>query len=655
MGEALNLAILLTVKDAASKPLSGIMSSLGGVGKAALAIGGAAVVGIGVFADSLWDDAQAAAEEEVGIARLIAAVEASGASWEEASAKIEDYLAKETARTALDDGEGREALARLTATTGDYNEALNLLGLAQDIARGKNIDLQTAAELVGRVHEGNIGILSRYGITLEEGATAQDALAALQERFSGQAEAYGNTFAGAQEKMSIALGNLKETIGAAVLPVLTQLFTKLSDLVTAALPAVEDALNAVGPVFEAVFGWIEANVVPVLSTIVGYVVENWPAVQAVIVEVWNGVVEFLNATLVPLADAIFSVFGAIATFLSEHSEQIKAVIQFAWDFIRNLIDSVLTIIRGIIQTVVALIHGDWEGAWEGIKTVFSGIWKAIETIVSTELEIIKSVLSTAWSVIKSVATGAWNGIKSAISGVWDNLRGAVNSHLTSLKTSISNAWGAVRTTATSAWNGIRDAVADKALDMRKRLADRWQEMLDHVSGPKSYLGRIKTAITSTFVDIKMGVLQAWDGLKTGVRNTLNGLIGFVNVLIRGWNAIEFRIPGFHIDFPSITVAGVTVGGGSLGWAGLTIGTPDIPLLPALAEGGIVTRPTLALVGEAGPEAIVPLRRRGAQDSDLHEIIRVLVVAVNDLVRALGAQSRADEALALLELQARRLA
>src|SRR5690606_30765592 len=35
-----------------------------------------------------------------------------------------------------------------------------------------------------------------------------------------------------------------------------------------------------------------------------------------------------------------------------------------------------------------------------------------------------------------------------------------------------------------------------------------------------------------------------------------------------------------------------------------------PRIPALAAGGIVTRPTLALVGEAGPEAVVPLDRGG---------------------------------------------
>jgi hypothetical protein len=36
--------------------------------------------------------------------------------------------------------------------------------------------------------------------------------------------------------------------------------------------------------------------------------------------------------------------------------------------------------------------------------------------------------------------------------------------------------------------------------------------------------------------------------------------------------------------------------------------PQMPEIPALAEGGIVKRPTLALVGEAGPEAVIPLNR-----------------------------------------------
>jgi hypothetical protein len=72
-------------------------------------------------------------------------------------------------------------------------------------------------------------------------------------------------------------------------------------------------------------------------------------------------------------------------------------------------------------------------------------------------------------------------------------------------------------------------------------------------------------------------------------------VNAINFIIRKWNGLEFKVPGFNV--PGI---------GKIG--GVTVGVPDIPLL---ATGGIVTRPTLAVVGEAGPEAVIPLNRAGS--------------------------------------------
>ena len=84
---------------------------------------------------------------------------------------------------------------------------------------------------------------------------------------------------------------------------------------------------------------------------------------------------------------------------------------------------------------------------------------------------------------------------------------------------------------------------------------------------------------------------------------MNGIVRAVNTVIRVWNGLQFGIPKF-------SVLGKSFGP----W---TIGVPDLPTLgevsiPRLAAGGIVTSPTIALVGEAGPEAVVPLSefRRG---------------------------------------------
>jgi hypothetical protein len=92
----------------------------------------------------------------------------------------------------------------------------------------------------------------------------------------------------------------------------------------------------------------------------------------------------------------------------------------------------------------------------------------------------------------------------------------------------------------------------------------------------------------------------WGGMKTTVSLVVDGIKGYVNLLIsalnlmiRGANMISIKVPKW--------VPGIGGKGFSL----------NIPEIPSLAAGGIVTSPTLAMIGEAGPEAVIPLGSRGA--------------------------------------------
>jgi hypothetical protein len=76
----------------------------------------------------------------------------------------------------------------------------------------------------------------------------------------------------------------------------------------------------------------------------------------------------------------------------------------------------------------------------------------------------------------------------------------------------------------------------------------------------------------------------WDGLSGSFKGAINLMIGW-------WNNLSF-----HIDIPD-KIPGLP--------DSFTITTPN---LQYLAEGGLVSRPTLAVVGEAGPEVVIPLDR-----------------------------------------------
>lgn len=626
---ALALALVMSLKDEASAQLEKVKGGLGGVKTAALAIGGAAVAGIGLLAAGLYDAAQAAGEEEVGIARLGAAVTATGADWTTASGAIETYIASQTARAALDDGVARDALSRLTTTTGDYKQAMDLLPLAMDLAAAKNMDLATASDIVGKVAMGNTGILSRYGIVLEEGATSTEALAEMQGRFAGQAEAFGNTYQGQTQKMDIALGNLKETIGAAVLPVLTQLAGVAADFAMRAIPLVEAALAQVGPIFQALFGWIRDVAVPVLQAIVNYVIDNWPliystiqpimlAVQTVIGEVMAAIQAIFNAILPPLV-----------AFWQEHGDQLLSIANTIWGYIRDTIGNLMDIIRGIIKTVTSLISGDWSGAWEGIKGIAEGVWNQIKLVVETAIKLVRQVLDLAWPLIKDAAKAAWESVKASTVEKWNAVKGTVSDKLGDIKENVN-----------TSLNAVRDNVRDKFAAVRDTARDLWGKVKDAIANV------VRPLWGDVVGPAIQRVLDGWKDKFEKMRDATKGIVEAIKNFLN--NLKNFTIPMPHFKF-------------QIRWIDPGFGLPNFPFPDVWFEwykkGGqfIATGAQLIGVGENGPELVTvePLggtfgggRRGGSGEQTTQYILNYTAV------RPDSGELDAARAMRRLELMAR---
>jgi hypothetical protein len=94
---------------------------------------------------------------------------------------------------------------------------------------------------------------------------------------------------------------------------------------------------------------------------------------------------------------------------------------------------------------------------------------------------------------------------------------------------------------------------------------------------------INTVVTSSISVIKSyfsTLLGFYKGIFNGIASLWNNTIGKLSFKVPSW------VPG-------------------LGGKGF-----DVPNIPMLAEGGIVTSATLAMIGEKGPEAVIPLDRMG---------------------------------------------
>jgi len=204
---------------------------------AGVAVGGALVLG-------LKSSVEAAMEAEKSQANLRSALKNVGSDTPAVRGQIDTMVSSLTNLGGWDDEDLQDAFADLTRTTGDAGKAMQNMGLVSDLARAKNISLSQAAKIVGRVQNGNTGILKRYGIELKKGATAHDALAAMQKKFGGAAKAYGDTTAGQIDKAKVAFGNLKESIGAQLLPAIGAGAQKMAELLNKYGPIVAEKLGA---------------------------------------------------------------------------------------------------------------------------------------------------------------------------------------------------------------------------------------------------------------------------------------------------------------------------------------------------------------------------------------------------------------------------
>jgi len=124
-----------------------------------------------------------------------------------------------------------------------------------------------------------------------------------------------------------------------------------------------------------------------------------------------------------------------------------------------------------------------------------------------------------------------------------------------------------------------------------------------------------TAIAAGIALLVVGVIAAYNKFETFrnvVRSVVNGIASYFEFMVNAWaTAINLVIRGINLvkpgkDIPSIGKINI----GRLGEEDATRGLADSRIV-ALAQGGIVTAPTLAMVGEGGePEAVIPLSRMG---------------------------------------------
>lgn len=329
--------------DSAAKSSGGLGGALGGL----ISPIGLATAGIGLLGAGLFKAVDAAKEEAVGIERLNSQLKNSIPGWDGNTAAIEAYIATQEKKSFADD-QLRTSLGLLVTQTGSLTEAQALQATAMDLARHGNIDLEKATRLMLKADDESFAALGKLGIQIDKNATKEQALAAIRQATSGQAEQYANSAAGAQERLGNMMGNVMEDIGGVLLPMLTT--------------ALQGAIAA--------FEWLTATVPPVVAAIGGalapaiaFIAPIFQALQTYV----GGVVEAFGSFFGTITSG-GDIMGAFGTLFSDLGTNVM-----------NLATSVGTWLMDALPGIISTL-GQWaEAFWKWITdTALPGLMSALE-------------------------------------------------------------------------------------------------------------------------------------------------------------------------------------------------------------------------------------------------------------------------------------
>jgi hypothetical protein len=211
----------------------------GAQAKAKYALGKAnkyAAVALGGLVAGLGDAVKGAMEDEQAQAMLARQLQKTTAATDAQIKGVESYITQQGKLKGVTDDELRPAMAGLVRATMDIEEAQKAANLSMDIAAAKGMSLETVTKAMEKAYGGNMTALAKLSPELrqmiKDGASMDEVMAEMAVTFGGAATDSANTAAGSMKRLGIALGEAKEGVGAALLPILEKALPVLQKFAT---------------------------------------------------------------------------------------------------------------------------------------------------------------------------------------------------------------------------------------------------------------------------------------------------------------------------------------------------------------------------------------------------------------------------------------
>lgn len=581
------LQIVVRLKNEASAQFKNLQDNLDGMKKSlqpaadasnafALGIAGAGIA-VGGFAKAAIQSAADIETQRVGFKTLLGSVE-------EADEAIK-MIQRDAASTPFEFSGLIEANKALTLVTKNAQVSEDvLLNVGKALAASGKGQAELDRIIMNLQQIGNVGKISEmdirqfgfagvnilelladyYGVTKDEAGdmvkASKDAFGDLSAAFrkaGSEGGQFADAFTNAGGSFNQVVSNLKDqwniflsNEGAKLLEWGKQFILVLTDVIQNTLP----------------------QFISGIEKVVNFLAEN----QSVIYGVAGAILGALTPAIISATLAFASMALALAPWIIGGAivgGVVAGILWIVkhWDLIKAKAIEIWTAIADFLAGIWSAISTALTSAWQAITSFLSSVWDVIKVIFIAALNILVASVIYIFNILGIDIIGIFNGIRDFFTAFWEVLKISFQIATEFIKTVWTAAWTAMRDFVIPIWTAVKNVVLSALGFVRDKI--------------KEWMPNIKAAFNAIWEGFTGIVKTVWDTVANIIKESINGIIDKINLLINAINSVVSK---------GASVTGLTV--------------PKIPNVPRLAEGGIVTRPTLALIGEAGPEAVIPLSR-----------------------------------------------
>ena len=457
---------------------------------------------------------------------------------------------------------------------GTKKEMERLLADAEKIS-GVKYDISNLNDVYGAIHV----IQTELGIT---GTTALEASTTIQGSAASMKAAWSNLLTG----LTTDMGNFDKVIANFVKSVKTT--------ISNVLPAIKKIAQKIPPLIQELLPELISVVTKIstklIPTIIDVSIGIINALENALPDIIAAIIELIPPLMEGLTEALPTIIDGILQIIILLCENFQSIIQ-------PIIDALPTIIMAIVNALLNNLPTLINGVIQLVLGIVAATGQIIETLVPMIPDIIFAIVEAIIAAIPDILEGVWQVVLSLFSLMGDCVEGLWG-YVTSFWDNVTELFGKVGDWFyehvikpigdffKDLWDGIKDIFAS----VGNFFKETFQKGVDKI---KSVFGKITAFFSDVWTKIKNIFSKVGEVVGKAITNTvkkainavlstavkiINGFISAINLAISVINAI----PGVNIKKLS------------------KLETPQ------LAKGGVVDTATLALIGEQGKEAVVPL-------------------------------------------------